>query len=86
MINSAVRLRSLSFAIFLAFCFALVISPIASAQQTGGVSGTVTDVTGGAITDSTVTLVADGTQLTRVQKTNSVGSYDFVNLAIGTSR
>src|SRR5271167_5056608 len=30
-----------------------------------------------------VTLVADGTKLTRTQKTNSVGSYDFVNLPIG---
>src|SRR5208337_2937218 len=33
---------------------------------------------------SQVTLVADATKLTRTQKTNSVGSYEFVNLAIGT--
>ena len=54
-------------------------------QQTlGGVTGTVTDASGGAITDSEVTLVADGTKLTRTQKTNSVGAYDFANLPIGS--
>ncbi len=84
MINTATRICSLFFAILLACCSALLLSPVASAQQTGGIAGTITDVTGGAVTDSTVTLVADGTQLTRVQKTNSVGSYDFVNLSIGT--
>jgi len=32
-------------------------------QQTlGGITGTVTDATGGALTDSQVTLVADGTK------------------------
>jgi hypothetical protein len=54
-------------------------------QQTlGGIAGTVTDETGGALTDSQVTLVADGTKLTRAQKTNNAGSYEFVNLPIGS--
>src|SRR5580700_10123856 len=54
-------------------------------QQTlGGIAGTVTDATGGALTDSQVTLVADGTKLTRAQKTNNAGSYEFVNLPIGS--
>ena len=39
---------------------------------------------GGAVSDSEVTLVGDGTGLTRVQKTNNVGTYDFVSLPIGT--
>ena len=68
------------------FCCSFLLSPgIAHAQQTlGGITGTVTDDSGGAIIDTQVTLVADGTKLTRTQKTNSSGSYDFVNLAIGT--
>jgi hypothetical protein len=67
-------------------CFVLLLlSPDAFPQQTlGGITGTVTDTSGGALTDSQVTLVADGTKLTRTQKTNSVGSYDFVNLPIGS--
>jgi Carboxypeptidase regulatory-like domain len=44
----------------------------------------VTDASGGAIPDTQVTLVADGTKLTRTQKTNSSGSFDFVSLPIGT--
>jgi hypothetical protein len=63
----------------------LLFSPDACPQQTlGGITGTVTDASGGALTDSQVTLVADGTKLTRTQKTSSVGSYDFVNLPIGS--
>jgi len=55
------------------------------AQQTlGGITGIVTDASGGAIADTQVTLVADGTKLTRTQKTNSSGSFDFVSLPIGT--
>jgi hypothetical protein len=54
-------------------------------QQTlGGITGTVTDSSGGVLADSLVTVVADATQLTRIQKTTSVGSYDFVNLPIGS--
>ncbi|HWW18275.1 MAG TPA: TonB-dependent receptor [Candidatus Saccharimonadales bacterium] len=54
-------------------------------QQTlGGITGTVTDSLGGALVDTTVSLVNDQTTLTRVQKTNDAGSYDFVNLPIGT--
>jgi Carboxypeptidase regulatory-like domain len=66
-------------------CISLPLAPAALAQQTlGGITGTVTDTSGGALTDSLVTLVADGTKLTRTQKTNSAGSYDFVNLPIGS--
>ena len=55
------------------------------AQQTlGGITGIVTDASGGAIPDTQVTLVADGTKLTRALKTNGSGSFDFVSLPIGT--
>jgi len=67
---------------FLLMFFAF--TPLAHAQQTlGGITGTVTDTSGGALADATVTLVSDATTLTRVQKTSAAGSYDFVNLPIG---
>src|SRR3984893_15465818 len=70
-------------------CLCLSISlfsaPHALPQQTlGGITGTVTDSSGRALTNSVVTLVADGTGLTRTQKTNGIGSYEFVNLPIGS--
>ncbi len=69
-------------------CFLLgipILVPQAFAQQTlGGITGTVNDASGGAVADSEVTLVAEATKLTRAQKTSNTGSYDFVNLAIGT--
>jgi hypothetical protein len=59
--------------------------PRARAQQTlGSISGTVTDTSGGTLSDTNVTAVEDSTQLTRTAKTNSSGGYSFVNLPIGT--
>src|SRR5579863_8685830 len=59
-------------------------SPHAQAQTLGGITGTVTDKTGSVLPGTEVTIVGDQTKLTRTQKTNSNGSYDFVNLPIGT--
>jgi Carboxypeptidase regulatory-like domain len=60
-------------------------APCARAQQTlGGITGTVTDKTGGVLPETNVMIVGDQTKLTRVQKTNTNGGYDFVNLPIGT--
>ena len=57
----------------------------ASAQQTlGGVTGTVVDTTGSALSETNVTAVDDQTHLTRTAASNSNGSYSFVNLPIGT--
>ena len=55
------------------------------AQQTlGGVTGQVTDSTGGALPGATVTIVGEQTSLTRSTTTNGTGIYSFVNLPIGT--
>jgi hypothetical protein len=55
------------------------------AQQTlGGITGAVTDASGAALPDTTVTLVGDQTTLTRTQTTDSSGVYTFVNLPIGS--
>ncbi len=64
---------------------AFALTPRAQAQRTlGGITGTVTDSSGGVLADATVTLVNDATKLTRTQTTSATGSYDFVNLTIGT--
>jgi len=76
--------KKMKFGIFL--LAALFLCPLcSSAQQTlGGITGTVADKSGSVLPDTTVTIVADQTGLTRTQKTNGNGAYDFVNLPIGT--
>jgi len=65
-------------------CLFLACVPHAYAQQTlGGITGTVTDPSGGVIPAATVTIVGDQTKLTRTLQTNEAGRYDFVNLPIG---
>src|ERR1700722_19845843 len=67
-----------------AFWFGLALSPALRAQQTlGGITGTVTDPSGGVLPDTVVTLVGDETKYTRELKANGAGLYDFVNLPIG---
>ncbi len=67
-------------------CFLpLALTSSARAQQTlGGVTGTVEDSSGGAVANTTVTIVGDQTKLTRTQKTDETGGYTFVNLPIGS--
>src|ERR1700676_5248188 len=63
----------------------LLFAPCTQAQQTlGGITGTVTDSSGAVLTAAVITIVGDQTKLTRTQNTNENGSYDFVNLPIGT--
>jgi hypothetical protein len=61
-----------------------LVSPADGQQTLGGVTGTVTDKSGGVLPDTSVTIVGDQTKLTRTLKTNANGSYDFVNLPIGS--
>jgi hypothetical protein len=81
-------LNKIALAVFLAASSLLIpiaLTPSAYAQQTlGGITGAVADKTGGVLPDTTVTIVGDQTKLTRTQKTNASGVYDFVNLPIGT--
>ncbi len=71
--------------LFGCFCVFLAMSRPASAQQTlGGITGAVTDSSGAALPDTTVTAVEDQTSLARTQKTDTTGVYLFVNLPIGT--
>jgi hypothetical protein len=76
--------KKMKLGIFLLTAWVLF-SVCAVAQQTlGGITGTVADKSGSVLPDTTVTIVGDQTKLTRTQKTNGNGAYDFVNLPIGT--
>ncbi len=67
--------------LYVLFAFA----PFTQAQQTlGGITGTVMESTGSVLPGTVVTIVGDETTLTRSQTSNTNGSYDFVNLPIGT--
>jgi hypothetical protein len=73
------------FSISLLILCSLVLAAASPAQQTlGGITGAVTDASGGALTGTTVTLVNNQTTLTRTQTANASGIYDFVSLPIGT--
>ena len=79
--NRSIFLFSIS---FLILC-SLVLAVASPAQQTlGGITGVVTDASGGALTGTQVTLVNNQTSLTRAQTANASGIYDFVSLPIGT--
>ncbi|MBT9329882.1 TonB-dependent receptor [Paracidobacterium acidisoli] len=67
------------------FSIHILFGPAGFAQQTlGGITGAVTDATGGALPDTAVTAVSDQTRLTRKATSNASGTYEFVNLPIGT--
>ena len=63
---------------------ALWTSSLVAQQTLGGITGEVTDASGGVIPNATVTLTDEQTSLTRATKTSAAGVYTFVNLPIGT--
>jgi hypothetical protein len=64
-------------------CVAL--ATLASAQSTTGrISGTVADSSGGVLPGVTVTVINEGTALTRTNTTDGAGAYVFVDLPVGT--
>ena len=56
----------------------------AQAAGTGSIQGTVTDSTGAAIPNATVTITEDATQVTRTVHSDASGLYSFPNTTIGT--
>ncbi len=79
------RNRFFVFFVALSVGMLLTFAPLTQAQQTlGGITGTVMETTGSVVPGTVVTLVGDETTLTRTQTSSGNGSYDFVNLPIGT--
>ncbi|TCK73511.1 carboxypeptidase regulatory-like domain-containing protein [Acidipila rosea] len=73
--------------LFFCFIFAgafLFHHPVFAQQTLGTINGTVSDNEGAVISGATVTIVNNGTSLTRSVKTDNNGSYAFQNLPIGT--
>ena len=71
--------------LFVLFVAIVLSTALTLAQQTlGGITGSVSDVSGAVIPNATVTAVNEQTTLTRTVKTNAEGEYNFVNLPIGT--
>ena len=82
-----VHKRIVHFGLVIALCLwiSFTSSPFVQAQQTlGGITGAVSDRSGAVLPGTNVNIVGDQTTLTRSQKTNTNGIYDFVNLPIGT--
>jgi len=73
----------LAFSLFVAST-ALLLTPQAVAQTTlGGITGVISDPSGSVIPGATVTVVSEGTSLTRSATSNAEGEYSLVNLPIG---
>ena len=62
---------------------ALCCSAVLAQQTLGGITGEVSDSSGGVIPGATVTVVDEQTSLSRTVKTNAAGEYSLVNLPIG---
>ena len=79
------RIRSLMISRQFAFAtVAALFSLAVLAQQTlGGLTGEVTDASGGVIPNVAITVVDEQTSLTRATKTSASGTYSLVNLPIG---
>src|SRR5215472_2835447 len=66
-----------------AFVFALCAITLVSAQENAEIIGTVTDKTGAAVPNATVTLTHLATGSVRTSASNSSGLFDFPGLAVG---
>jgi len=63
---------------------ALCVAPLSAQQTLGGITGEVTDSSGGVIPNAVVTVTGEQTGYVRSVKSNATGEYLFVNLPIGT--
>ncbi|HTM26130.1 MAG TPA: carboxypeptidase-like regulatory domain-containing protein, partial [Vicinamibacterales bacterium] len=59
-------------------------APAAAQTNTGRISGTVADSSGGVLPGVSVTATNEGTGLTRTSTTDGQGGYVFVDLPVGT--
>ena len=85
MVRFATRFKDRGYlAVAGAVCFPLAVGvPLAAQQTLGGIGGAVTDLTGAAVPNVSVSAVEQSTKLTRRVTTGSSGQYSLVNLPIG---
>jgi hypothetical protein len=69
---------------YFAAVLALASVPAWAQSTTGRISGTVSDTQGGVLPGVTVTVLQEGTGLTRSATTDADGAYVFVSLPVGT--
>ncbi len=72
--------------IALLFMLSLLTAASAQTATTGQITGNVTDPSGAAVPDATVTITHTGTGETRTAATSTDGNYTFANLTVGTYR
>ena len=65
-------------------CLGLLLSVPAHSQTLGRISGIVTDSSGGAVADATVTVTDTARGVARTVTTDSAGAYAAPNLILGT--
>jgi hypothetical protein len=66
------------------FVFALCVTALAGAQENGEITGVVTDSSGAAVPNATITITQASTGAVRTTQSGGSGLYDFPGLAIGT--
>jgi len=70
--------------VLILICVANLAAGVAWAQQTlGTINGTVTDASGAAVPNATVTATGEATGLTRTAKTQKNGYFEILNLPVG---
>jgi hypothetical protein len=78
------RLKRFGFLALMFFCLAMIAPGLAGAQvDEGSISGVVTDATGAAVQNATVTLVNTDVGLSLQTNTSATGEYTFSPLRIG---
>ena len=78
-----IRFSILSQLLSIAAVAAVCVLPAIAQETLGGITGEVTDASGGVIPNVAITAVEESTSLTRTTTTNGSGTYALVNLPIG---
>src|ERR1700736_396324 len=66
------------------FAFLIACLPAAAQKITGDIAGTVSDSSGAAVPDATVTAENAGTAAVRTVTTSNTGAYRIADLPVGT--
>jgi hypothetical protein len=75
--------KNLRWKAWILFFATLLTIKLADAQTTGTVRGTVTDPSGAVVSQAKVSVLRDGTGITRFTMTNTDGSFEFTTLPVG---